>query len=110
MRASWLALAVLASLPFLFGCDSDNEVMYRNETPLTLSASVEGHRRALLYPQQRSYVSYGMPLDDPFRLRVTDSKSCLVYSLDTTLRELKAERDLTITIHEEDAEYCIPNG
>ncbi|MCH7810233.1 MAG: hypothetical protein IH863_06615 [Chloroflexi bacterium] len=51
-------------------------------------------------------VGYIMSIDEPFRVRVVDGAECVVFSLDTTLRELNAEQDLTITIREEDVARC----
>ncbi|MCH8051951.1 MAG: hypothetical protein IIC86_08030 [Chloroflexi bacterium] len=103
-----MALVVLASLPLLSAafCEAGETVTYRNETAIALVMSVEGEGDATIPAESTERYGYIMPTDDPFRLRVTDVTGCVVFSLDTTLRELKADRDLTITIREADVSKC----
>jgi len=106
MRAPWLALAVLATLPSLFGCElrDPNEftVTYENETDFTLWTS-----GAELSGGESARYTYYKPMDAAFYVAVYDLGNCKVYSLDTTRRELQTEYDLTITIFEEDVADCI---
>jgi len=114
MKAPWLALTVLVSLPFLFGCEADDServlVTYRNETEVGLFFSVEEEEKGGILPARSELApyDYNIKMDDPFRLQVWDRSGCVVYSLDTTPRELQSEYDLTITILEEDVEHCAP--
>ena len=108
MRAPWLALVVLASLPFLLAaCEAGETVTYRNETSIDLEVRVVGRSGFSALPAEATErIGYIMSTTDPWEVRVTDGTGCFVFSLDTTLRELKADQDLTITIREEDVAKC----
>ncbi len=113
MRAPWLALAVLAFVSLLSGCETGDDdltivVAYRNVTTIDLYLQVEGQAFVISKARSDTAVGYDMQMDDPFRLEITDPDGCLVYSLDTTPRDLQTEYGPTITIREEDVAHCAP--
>jgi len=110
MRSAWVTLATLASLTFLLAAacnEAGATVTYHNETEMDLEIRLDGRGGYNDLPAETTkQIGFGLLDDEPFRLRVHDESGCLAYSLDTTLQELKADKDLTITIRDEAVASC----
>lgn len=111
MRPAWVTLAILVSLLFLLGVacnEAGAKVTYHNETEMDLEVRLDGRGGYNELPAETTKrIGFGLLDDEPFRLRVHNESGCLAYSLDTTLRELRADQGLTITIREEDVAKCL---